>query len=192
MNPLVKLTVEAGPLIVFFIANASFGIITATGVFMAAVVVSLVVSLAFERRLPTVPLVTGIFVMIFGGLTLYLDDELFIKLKPTIVNGLFAAILFGGLARRRPLIRPLLQRVYAMDDEGWLRLSFRWACFFTTMAVLNEIVWRNFSTDAWVTFKVFGFLPLTVLFSLAQLPLMQRHRLPQDAAGNPPSLRAGS
>ncbi len=155
MRPLVKFVVEAGPLIVFFVANARYGIFAATGVFMAAVTVSLAVSFALERRLPTLPLVTAIFVMIFGGLTLYLNDETFIKLKPTVVYVLFAAILYGGHVARRPLIKPLFGHAWAMDDEGWRRLSFRWACFFVAMAVLNEVVWRNVSTDTWVSFKVF-------------------------------------
>lgn len=182
MNPLLKLVIELGPLAVFFLANARYGIFTATGAFMAALALALAASILLERRVPVIPLVTGIVVMIFGGLTLYLNDETFIKLKPTIVNSLFAAILFGGLIMGRALVKPLLGRIYPMADEGWRRLSFRWACFFVVMALINEVVWRNFSTDTWVAFKVFGFLPLTVLFSLTQIPLMSRYRLDEDAA----------
>lgn len=182
MNPVVKFAVDFGPLVIFFLANARWGIFAATGAFMAAVAVSLTASFALERRLAPVPLVSAILVTAFGGLTLYFEDELFIKVKPTILYSLFAAILFGGLALGRSLIKPLLRSVLPMDDEGWRRLTFRWACFFVAMALLNEAAWRSLSTDAWVSFKVFGFLPLTVLFSLAQLPLMQRHRPPHDAA----------
>jgi intracellular septation protein len=182
MNQLTRFAFDAGPLVVFFIAYSIGGFMVATGVFMVAFAISVGVTFAVERRVPTVALVTGVVVLVFGGLTLYLNDETFFKLKPTIVNGLFAALLFGGLMSGRAFVKVVLGPVWTMDDEGWRRLTFRWACFFATMAVVNEIVWRNFSTDAWVSFKVFGFLPLTVLFSLTQLPLMQRHHVEKDAA----------
>ncbi len=181
MPPLVKLAVDLGPLLVFFVANARAGIFAATGAFMAAVVVALALSFGLERRLAVMPLVTGVVVMVFGGLTLYLNDETFIKIKPTIVYALFAAILYGGLASGRALVKPLMNAVYAMDDRGWHRLTHRWAAFFVAMAFLNEVLWRSLSTDAWVTAKVFGFLPLTLLFALAQIPLMQRHRVEEEA-----------
>lgn len=175
LNPLLKLVLEVGPLAVFFIANARYGIFAATGAFMVAIVIALGVSWALTRKLPTLPLVTAAFVLVFGGLTLALQDELFIKLKPTIVNGLFAAILFGGLATGRPLLQPLLDTVLPLADEGWRKLTWRWAWFFVLLAVLNEVVWRGFSTDAWVSFKVFGIMPLTLLFSIAQYPLIKRY-----------------
>ena len=121
------------------------------------------------------------FVLVFGGLTVALNDELFIKLKPTIVNTLFGVILLGGLAMGRPLLRPLLGAVFALNETGWRKLSFRWALFFFALAIVNEIVWRNVTTDMWVNFKVFGIMPLTVLFSLAQMPLIARYR-PDDEA----------
>lgn len=183
MTPLLKLLVEAGPLAVFFFANARAGIMAGTAAFMVAIVVSLLVSWRFERRLPVMPLVGCFFVVLFGGLTLWLDDELFIKLKPTVVNLLFAAVLFAGLALRRNLMKPLLGSVLSLDEAGWRILSIRWACFFVVLAGLNEIVWRGFSTDAWVNFKVFGILPLTLAFSAFQMPLIMRHQLPEGQTG---------
>ncbi len=177
MNPLLRLVIEAGPLVVFFVANAQKGIFWATGTFMAATVVALAVNYALERRLPTMPLVSGAFVMVFGGLTLYLADELFIKLKPTIVNALFAAVLFGGLATGRSLMKPLFCAAFQLTDEGWRSLTVRWAGFFVLLAVLNEAVWRNFSTEFWVSFKLFGIMPLTFAFALAQVPFITRHQL---------------
>lgn len=182
MNPLLRLGIEAGPLLVFFAVNASYGIFAATGVFMAAIVVSLGVAYAAARHVPALPLVSGLIVLVFGGLTLYLQNETFIKLKPTIVNALFSAAIFGGMAFGRNWVKTLFGTITALSDEGWRLLAVRWGLFFLAMAVLNEIVWRNFSTDAWVTFKVFGFLPLTVLFALAQTPLMRRHAELRDTA----------
>jgi len=175
-NPLLKLVLELGPLVVFFFANAKAGIFWATGAFMAAIAVSIAVTWRIEGRVPTLPLVTGVFVLVFGGLTLILQDELFIKLKPTIVNTLFAALLLGGLFFRRNFLKMLLHQVFPMTDDGWRLLTVRWAGFFLLLAVLNEVVWRNYSTDAWVNFKVFGIMPLTIVFSLLQLPTMQRFR----------------
>ncbi|SLN14615.1 septation protein A [Oceanibacterium hippocampi] len=181
-KPLIKMAIEIGPLVVFFIANAKVGIFYATGTFMVAIVISLAASYAMERKLPTVPLVTAVFVLVMGGLTLYLHDELFIKLKPTVVNGLFAAILFGGLAFGKSLLRPVFGQVLFLTDRGWMLLTLRWALFFVLLAIVNEIVWRNFSTDTWVSFKVFGIMPLTLVFSMAQLPLLNRYRPAEEAS----------
>jgi intracellular septation protein len=128
------------------------------------------------------PLVTAVVVGIFGGLTLWSGDETFIKMKPTIVQALFAIALLGGLAFGRPLLKPLLKAAWPMDETGWRRLSLRFGLFFAAMGALNEVVWRTQSTDVWVMFKVFGLLGLTLLFSIAQVPLMTRHRLPEAAA----------
>jgi intracellular septation protein len=179
-NPLAKLAIEAGPLAAFFIANAKFNIYVATGTFMVAIVLSLGASWRLERRLPVMPLVTAAFVLVFGGLTLYLQDDTFIKLKPTIVNLLFAATLLVGLAMGRPLMRVLLGEAMQLDESGWRKLTLRWGLFFVALAGLNELVWRSFSTDTWVSFKVFGIMPLTILFTLTQLPLINRHMIAQD------------
>ncbi len=183
MNPLTKLGLDLGPLIVFFGVNAAFGIFPATAAFMVAIIVSLAATWLLAREIPPMPLITAVFVLVFGGLTLYLNNDMFIKLKPTIVNGLFAAILFTGLARQQSLLKPLLQSVMELTTKGWRLLTWRWAWFFVVLAVLNEIVWRNFSTDFWISFKLFGTLPLTIVFGAAQIGLMRRHAPLADEVG---------
>ncbi len=177
LPPLTKLVIELGPLVIFFIVNGRTDIFVATAVFVAATLIALSVSYALIRRLPIMPLVSGIVIVTFGGLTLALQDEIFIKLKPTIVNTLFGAILLGGLAFGRPLLGYVLDSVFKLDNAGWYKLTFRWGVFFFVLALINEIVWRSFSTDFWVSFKLFGFMPLTLLFALAQVPLIERHSL---------------
>ncbi len=173
----IKLLVELGPLVVFFITNARANIFWGTGAFVVATLVSLVVSRYLFGKLSVMPLVSGVFVVVFGGLTLWLQNDLFIKLKPTIVNSLFAAILMGGLAFGQSLLKYPFGDVFKLTEEGWRQLTWRWAIFFVVLAVLNEIVWRNFSTDAWVSFKVFGIFPLTMAFGLAQIGLLKKYEL---------------
>jgi intracellular septation protein len=168
---------------VFFIANSRYGIFTATAVFMATTIVALAVSYAVNRRLAVLPLVTGVFVLVFGGLTIWLNDDLFIKLKPTIVNTLFGVILLGGLVMGRPLLQLVLDSVVELTQEGWRKLTFRWGLFFLFLAILNEVVWRNFATDTWVSFKVFGIMPITMVFALSQMGLLTRYRR-QETAGD--------
>lgn len=201
-NGLLKMALEVGPLVVFFLVNSqaanwglervpffaaipdeSLPIMAATAAFMTATAIALSVSLALFRTVPVMPLVSGAVVFVFGGLTLYLQDELFIKLKPTIVNALFASALLVGLfVFKRPLLRIVFGPVFALDDAGWHKLTLRWALFFVVLAILNEVVWRGFSTDTWVAFKVFGIMPLTVAFTLCQLPLIQRHTVDDGRA----------
>lgn len=181
MNAYLRLAIEAGPLAAFFLANASGGIMAGTAVFMVATALALGLSWRLERRLPLMPLVGAGFVLLFGGLTLALNDDLFIKLKPTLVNLLFASVLFTAHLLRRNLLRHVLGTVMSLDEAGWRVLGLRWAWFFVLLAILNEAVWRSFSTDTWVNFKVFGILPLTLLFSALQTPLILRHQ--QPAAG---------
>ena len=172
---LLKLAIELGPLLVFFGTNAAAGIYAGTAAFMAATLVSLLAAWFSYHKLPIMPIVSGVIVLVFGGLTLYLRDETFIKLKPTIVYTMFAALLVAGLLWKKPMLELLFGPVFTLTEEGWRKLTIRWALFFAAMAVVNELVWRNVSTDAWVSFKAFGFLPLTFLFAIAQVPLMQRH-----------------
>jgi intracellular septation protein len=197
VNPLLKLALELGPLVIFFFANArgewlaerlptlaALGgpIFIATGLFIVATLISLAVSLALTRRLPIMPFVTAIIVVVFGGLTLWLHDDTFIKLKPTIVNVMFGVILLGGLLFGKSLLGYVFDSAFHLTDEGWRKLTFRWGLFFFVLAVLNEIVWRNFSTDVWVNFKVFGIMPLTFVFMLFQLPLLNRTQIKEEEA----------
>jgi intracellular septation protein len=177
LNPIVKLALDLGPLVLFFFANSRYGIFAATAAFMVAVLAALVVSYAMTRRLPIMPVVTAIIVVVFGGLTLILHDATFIKVKPTIIYGLFGAVLMGGLAFNKPLLGVVFDSLFHLSDEGWRKLTLRWAIFFFALAVLNEIVWRTASTDAWVAFKVFGVVPLTILFGALQVPLLRRYAI---------------
>src|SRR5499433_2210344 len=168
-HPLFKLATELGPLIVFFAVNAKFHLFVATGAFMVAVVTAMIVSYVVTKHVPLMALVTGIIVLVFGTLTLVLHDETFIKVKPTIIYGLFALVLGGGLLFGRSFIAIMFDQMFNLTHTGWRLLTARWALFFLGMAVLNEIIWRTQSTDFWVNFKVFGVTPLTMLFALLQM-----------------------
>ena len=176
-HPLFKLATELGPLIVFFTANAKFNLFVATGAFMVAIVAAIIVSYAVTRHVPVMALVTGIIVIVFGTLTLVLHDETFIKVKPTIIYGLFAVILGAGLLFGRSFIERMFDQMLNLTPRRWRILTARWALFFLGMAILNEIIWRTQSTDFWVAFKAFGMVPLTMLFAVAQMPLIKRHHL---------------
>jgi intracellular septation protein len=195
LNPLLKLVLEMGPLILFFFANArpalfmpfvgpllpqavsgeKAGIFVATAVFMAAILLSLTVSYALTRHLPVMAMVTAVIVVVFGSLTLALQDDTFIKMKPTIIYLLFGGLLLGGLAFNKPLLAIVFDSVFDLNAEGWRKLTLRWAVFFLALAVLNEIVWRTQTTDFWVSFKVFGVVPLTFVFAALQYPLLQKY-----------------
>lgn len=191
-HPLLKMALELGPLLVFFFGNLrgewlsrTFPELTAVGgplliataLFMAATVVSLLVSKIVFKHLPVMPLVSGVVVMVFGGLSIWLQDETFIKMKPTIVNTLFGVVLLGGLAFGTSLLGYVFNAAFQLDAEGWKKLTLRWGVFFLFLALLNEVVWRNFSDDVWVSFKVWGTMPITILFTLAQMPLIMKHSL---------------
>jgi intracellular septation protein len=178
----LKLFLEVAPIGIFFLVNSYQGIFWGTGIFMVATVVSLVVSRALLGRIPVMPFVSGIFVVTFGALTLILQDALFIKLKPTIVNALFSIILFGGLMTGRPLLQHLMGDVFQLTPKGWTVLTFRWACFFALLAIINEVVWRNFSESFWISFKVWGVMPLTMAFAIAQLGVLKRHQTPDPSS----------
>ncbi|WP_284777320.1 septation protein A [Agrobacterium sp. lyk4-40-TYG-31] len=192
ISPLLKFVLELGPLLVFFFANSrgewlaqklpvltEFGgpIFIATGLFMIATILALTVSWILTRTLPMMPLISGIVVLVFGALTLYLQNDTFIKMKPTIVNTLFGVILLGGLLFGQSLLGYVFNSAFKLNEEGWRKLTFRWGFFFLFLAVLNEVVWRGFSTDTWVAFKVWGTMPITVIFTMAQMPLIMRHSI---------------
>jgi intracellular septation protein len=173
----LRVLVEWGPLIAFFITNARAGIFWGTAVFMAATAAALAVSWTLTRRLALVPLIGAIFVAVFGGLTLWLQNDIFIKVKVTLVNVMFGSILLTGLYFGKQFLKLILGEALKMDDEGWRILTLRWGLFFFALAALNEVIWRSVTTDLWVNFKVFGILPLTLLFALSQAPLMSRHMI---------------
>lgn len=191
LPPLAKLALEMGPLVLFFLANAfgeRFGLVgdqatyAAIGLFVGATVVSLAIHFALLRRVPIMPLVSGVVVLVFGGLALALRDKTFFVIKPTIVNGLFGVILLGGLLFRKSLLSVVLDSVFALSEEGWRQLTLRWGLFFLFLAALNEVIWRTQDYEFWVKFKVFGIMPITVLFALAQTPLLMRHEQKQPEA----------
>ncbi len=196
-NPLLKLLLELGPLVLFFFVNArgqqlidSYQalsifrepIFLATAVFMIAITISLAASWAITRHLAVMPLVTGVIVLVFGGLTLALADDTFIKMKPTIVNVLFGTVLLGGLAFGKSLLGYVFDSAFHLTDEGWRKLTIRWGLFFFVLAAINEVVWRTQSTDFWVAFKVWGIMPITMVFAMAQIPLMHRYMVEEPAA----------
>jgi intracellular septation protein len=178
-HQLAKLFLEFGPLVVFFLANSYRGIFWGTGVFMVATVIALAASRTILGRTPIMPLVSGFCVVVFGALTLLLQDATFIKMKPTIVNLFFATMLFGAWLLGRPLLQYLMGDFLKLSQAGWGKLTFRWACFFVCLAALNEIVWRNFSESAWVAFKIWGIVPLTMAFAIAQIGVLKRFEVSQ-------------
>jgi intracellular septation protein len=176
-HPLFKIVTEIGPLIVFFGVNATFNLFAATGAFMVAIVAALIASYVVTKHVPIMALVTGAVVLVFGTLTLVLHDETFIKVKPTIIYGLFAAVLGGGLLFGRSFIAIMFDQMFNLTPAGWRLLTMRWALFFAGMAVLNEVVWRTQSTNVWVTFKAVGVTLLTAIFAVAQMPLINRYSI---------------
>jgi intracellular septation protein len=176
-HPLFKLATELGPLLIFFVANAKANLFVATGAFMVAVIVAMAASYVVTRHVPMMAIVTAVVVIVFGTLTLVLHDETFIKMKPTIVYALFASILGGGLLFGRSFIAIMFDQMFNLTHEGWRMLTLRWALWFAAMAVLNEAIWRTQTTEFWVAFKVFGMVPLTMIFALTQMPLVKRYHL---------------
>ena len=178
----VRLLLDLGPLVLFFVANAKFGVFTGTAIFIAAFVVSLIVSFALTRTLSALQLFSGGLVIIMGGLTLWLHNETFIKIKPTIYYTIVAALLFFGLLTKRPLLKSVLGSAYpGLEPKGWDRLTFNWALFFIAMAIANEAVWRNTTTANWISYKLWIAIPVTFLFAIANLPMLMRHGLQTSA-----------
>jgi intracellular septation protein len=196
-NPGLKMALELGPLLVFFFGNlrgewlvgkfpalSAIGgpLLVATALFMLATVISLIISKIVFKHLPVMPFVSGVVVMVFGSLSIWLQDDTFIKMKPTIVNTLFGVVLLGGLLFGKSLLGYVFNAAFQLDEEGWKKLTLRWGIFFLVLAVMNEVVWRNFSDEAWINFKVWGTMPITILFTLSQMPLIMRHTVQNETA----------
>jgi len=175
IGPLQRLALDLGPLLIFFLIFQLAGIFAATAAFMLVILLALAVGYAIERRLSPMPLFTAVLVVIFGGLTLYLKNDTFIKMKPTVLYAGFGLTLLGGLLFGRLFVKYVFAAAFELTEEGWRKLTFRWGWFFLALAILNEIVWRSMPTAAWVKFKVFGIIPLIMLFALAQMPLVLKH-----------------
>jgi len=177
MNKISKLFIDLGPLAIFFIFYTRSDLQSAILPFMIATVIAVTFSYIIEKKIPIMPTAGAAIILIFGGLTLYFDNEVFFKMKPTIINLLFAAILFGGIIINKPLLKYLLGGAIKLEDEGWSTLTKRWIGFFIALAILNEVVWRTQSTDLWVNFKVFGILPLTFIFTLSQFSIIKKFQI---------------
>ncbi len=184
-SPLIRLALDLGPLILFFAAFKFAGIFAATAVFMAASVVSLAIGYMATRKLSPMPLVTAIIVLVFGGLTLYLKNETFIKMKPTVLYAFFGFVLLGGLIFNRLFIKAVFAQAFDLTEEGWRKLTWRWGIFAFALAALNEFMWRSYSTAIWVDFKVWAIIPLIFLFALAQTPLVMKHDQSEKDAPSP-------
>ena len=180
MKSIAKLLIDIGPLAVFFIFYTRSGLQEAILPLMIATVIAVLVSYVLEKKIPVMPTLGAGIVLIFGGLTIYFNDETFIKMKPTIINAIFAIILYGGIIFKKPLLKYLLGAALKLEEEGWKILTQRWIAFFIALAVLNEVVWRTQTTDLWVNFKVFGILPITFIFTMSQFPLIKKYQIQED------------
>jgi intracellular septation protein len=177
MKSLYKLFIDIGPLAVFFIFYTRSGLQASILPFMVATVIAVLFSYILEKKIPIMPTVGAGIVLLFGGLTIYFDNDVFFKMKPTIINVLFAVILYGGILINKPLLKYLLGAALKLEEVGWKILTQRWIGFFIALAVLNEIVWRTQSTDIWVNFKVFGILPITFIFTMTQFTLIKKYQI---------------
>ena len=177
MKSLYKLLIDIGPLAVFFVFYTRSGLQASILPFMVATVIAVLFSYILEKKIPIMPTVGAGIVLLFGGLTIYFDNDVFFKMKPTIINLLFAVILYGGILINKPLLKYLLGAALKLEEEGWKILTQRWIGFFIALAILNEVVWRTQSTDIWVNFKVFGILPITFIFTMTQFPLIKKYQI---------------
>jgi len=177
---ITKFLTDFGPLLIFFVMyfKNDQDLKIAIPPFVVATILSLIIMYILERKIPIMPLVSGILVTLFGGLTIYFDNKIFFYMKPTIINLLFAGVLFfGKYFTQKPLLKIFFQNALNLEDEGWKKLNYRWICFFIFVAILNEIVWRTQSEALWVNFKVWGLLPISFLFVASQMPLINKYKL---------------
>jgi intracellular septation protein len=182
MNPqLRRSVVDFGPLLLFFVAYRVFDLYVATATVMVAAVAAAGLGFFLDRKLHPVPLMTAVIVLVFGGLTLYLNNEIFIKMKPTMIYALFGGVLLGGLWFNRPFVKHVFGTALVLNDHSWRVLTLRFGLFFLVMAVINELIWRNFSDDIWVNYHVFGAVGLTLLFSLSQVPFLLKHQIEKES-----------
>ena len=177
MKSIYKLIIDIGPLAVFFIFYTRSGLAASILPLMIATVIAVLFSYILEKKIPIMPTVGAGIVLVFGGLSIYFDNPVFIYMKPTIVNLLFATILYGGILIKKPLLKYLLGAALKLEDEGWKILTHRWIGFFVALAILNEIIWRTLPEDIWVSFKVFGILPITFIFTMSQFPLIKKYQV---------------
>ncbi len=180
-NPWVKIALEMGPLLLFLVVYTKWDIYVATAVFMVTSVTSLTVTYVRERKWPKMLLVSTVLVLILGGLTIWLQNDTFIKVKVTIVNALFGATLLAGMAFRRPFIKMVMGAAIRLTDDGWSKLTWCWIGYFAGVAALNELIWRNFSTDFWVKFKTIALPVLSIAFFLCLVPMISRHEIPEES-----------
>ena len=177
MKSFTKLLVDIGPLAIFFIFYTRSDLQSAILPFMIATVIAVIFSYITEKKIPIMPTVGAFIILIFGGLSLYFNNDIFFKMKPTIINLLFACILFIGNVMNKPVLKFLFSGALKLQEEGWSILSKRWIGFFISLAILNEIVWRTQSTDLWVNFKVFGILPITFIFTITQFTIIKKYHI---------------
>ena len=177
MKSISKLFIDIGPLAVFFIFYTRSDLKTAILPLMIATIIAVLFSYIIEKKIPIMPTVGAAIILVFGGLTIYFDNDVFFKMKPTIINLLFASILLTGIFMNKPLLKYLLGGAIKLKEEGWLILTKRWIGFFISLAILNEIIWRTQSTDIWVNFKVFGILPITFIFTLTQFSIIKKFQI---------------
>ncbi len=181
MSSKLRFALEIGPLLVFFLGYRFADLMVATAALIIFTALSLLITYVYEKRIATMPLISGVAVAIFGGMTLFLQNEDFIKIKPTVANILFATIILGGVYFKKNLLKYIFGSALSLSEEGWRIFSKRWGFFFLFLAALNEVIWRNFSTDFWVDFKVVGMLSCTIIFTLCQLPLLKKHALTEPS-----------
>ena len=178
-RPIIKFATDFGPLLIFFIIyfSGENDLKVAIPPFIIATLIALVVVYFLEKRIPMMPLLSGVIITLFGGLTLYFDNKIFFYMKPTIINLLFAVVLFfGKYFTQKPLLKIFFQNAINLNDEGWKKLSYRWIGFFIFIAILNEIVWRTQSEEFWVNFKVWGLIPISFIFAISQVPLINKYK----------------
>lgn len=180
MNSIIKFCTEIGPLAVFFIGYKLYGLIPATGALIVTTLIALAITFHYERKIPILPLVSAVFLTIMGAVTIFSGNTVFLKMKPTLVNILFSTILLCGVYYKKGLIKYVMGHALPLTEEGWIKFSFRWGMLFLLLACLNEVIWRNFSEDFWVKFKVFGMFPLTIIFMLMQIPFLKKHSLSKE------------